>query len=157
MSGETECKSACLPPSTTGRRHGRVKSPISRLSSASSPASIIAVAPGGAAGRHTSLPGAGGAATGRGDGKRAVLTVRRRRSGRVDVPSQLTAGDSGVVVLDWWRPMTWPVDDRTAIRLSRSTFAVCRQPHNYYYYYTRLTALCPALPRWAGTRKVKPI
>jgi len=34
---------------------------------------------------------------------------------------------------------------------------------NYTYYYlhmfnyTRLTALCPGLPRWAGTRKVKPI
>ena len=28
---------------------------------------------------------------------------------------------------------------------------------NYYYYYTRLTALCPGLPRWAGTRKIKPI
>ena len=28
---------------------------------------------------------------------------------------------------------------------------------NYYYYYTRLTALFPGLPRWAGTRKVKPI
>ena len=32
----------------------------------------------------------------------------------------------------------------------------------YYYYYhththTRLTALCPGLPGWAGTRKVKPI
>ena len=25
------------------------------------------------------------------------------------------------------------------------------------YYYTRLTALCPGLPAWAGTRKVKPI
>ena len=25
------------------------------------------------------------------------------------------------------------------------------------YYYTRLTALCPGLPGWAGTRKVKPI
>ena len=28
---------------------------------------------------------------------------------------------------------------------------------NYYYYYTRLTALFPGLPRWASTRKVKPI
>jgi len=29
----------------------------------------------------------------------------------------------------------------------------------YYYYYTRLTALCqgPGLPGWSGTRKVKPI
>ena len=27
----------------------------------------------------------------------------------------------------------------------------------YFPYYTRLTALCPGLPRWAGTRKVKPI
>ena len=26
-----------------------------------------------------------------------------------------------------------------------------------YYYYTRLTVLCPGLPGWAGTRKVKPI
>ena len=26
-----------------------------------------------------------------------------------------------------------------------------------YYTYTRLTALCPGLPRWASTRKVKPI
>ena len=26
-----------------------------------------------------------------------------------------------------------------------------------YYYYTHLTALCPGLPGWAGTRKVKPI
>jgi len=25
------------------------------------------------------------------------------------------------------------------------------------HYYTRLTALCPGLPRWAGTREVKPI
>jgi len=25
------------------------------------------------------------------------------------------------------------------------------------YWYTRLTTLCPELPRWAGTRKVKPI
>ena len=27
----------------------------------------------------------------------------------------------------------------------------------YYTTHTRLTALCPGLPRWAGTRKVKPI
>jgi len=27
----------------------------------------------------------------------------------------------------------------------------------YYYYYTHLTALCPGLPGWASTRKVKPI
>ena len=27
----------------------------------------------------------------------------------------------------------------------------------YIHTYTRLTALCPGLPRWAGTRKVKPI
>jgi len=27
----------------------------------------------------------------------------------------------------------------------------------YYYYYTRLMALFPGLPRWAATRKVKPI
>jgi len=27
----------------------------------------------------------------------------------------------------------------------------------YYYYYTCLTALCPGLSGWAGTRKVKPI
>jgi len=26
-----------------------------------------------------------------------------------------------------------------------------------YYTHTRLTALCPGLPRWAGTRQVKPI
>ena len=34
-----------------------------------------------------------------------------------------------------------------------------RQSHVYYYYnyYTRLTALFPGLPGWAGTRKVKPI
>ena len=25
------------------------------------------------------------------------------------------------------------------------------------YYYIRLTAICPGLPGWAGTRKVKPI
>jgi len=29
----------------------------------------------------------------------------------------------------------------------------CRYTHTH----TRLTALCPGLPRWAGTRKVKPI
>ena len=28
---------------------------------------------------------------------------------------------------------------------------------NTHVYYTRLTALCQGLPRWAGTRKVKPI
>jgi len=27
----------------------------------------------------------------------------------------------------------------------------------YYYTHTRLTAFCPGLPGWAGTRKVKPI
>jgi len=34
------------------------------------------------------------------------------------------------------------------------------QPKALYkcdYYYTRLTALCPGLPKWAGTRKVKQI
>ena len=42
---------------------------------------------------------------------------------------------------------------------------LCRLLHNSvatscttnYYYYTHLTALCPGLPRWAGTRKVQPI
>jgi len=30
--------------------------------------------------------------------------------------------------------------------------------YNYYYnYYTRLMALCPGLPGWASTRKVKPV
>ena len=29
--------------------------------------------------------------------------------------------------------------------------------HTHNYYYTRLTALFPGLPGWAGTRKVKPI
>ena len=28
---------------------------------------------------------------------------------------------------------------------------------DHYYTHTRLTALCPGLPGWAGTRKVKPI
>ena len=28
---------------------------------------------------------------------------------------------------------------------------------DHYYAHTRLTALCPGLPGWAGTRKVKPI
>ena len=32
----------------------------------------------------------------------------------------------------------------------------CRHDPNYYYY-ARLTALFPGLPRWAATRKVKPI
>ena len=32
-------------------------------------------------------------------------------------------------------------------------FQLVLQPHTH----TRLTALCPGLPRWAGTRKVKPI
>jgi len=31
------------------------------------------------------------------------------------------------------------------------------QKNNIHYTHTRLTALCPGLPRWAGTRKVKPI
>jgi len=30
------------------------------------------------------------------------------------------------------------------------------RPHRHTYTYTRLTALCPGLPGWAGTRKVKP-
>jgi len=29
--------------------------------------------------------------------------------------------------------------------------------YSWYHTHTRLTALCPGLPRWAGTRKVKPI
>ena len=29
--------------------------------------------------------------------------------------------------------------------------------HNNFLIHTRLTAFCPGLPRWAGTRKVKPI
>jgi len=29
--------------------------------------------------------------------------------------------------------------------------------HTHAHTHTRLTALCPGLPRWAGTRKVKPI
>ena len=30
--------------------------------------------------------------------------------------------------------------------------------NNFYYYtHTPLTALCPGLPRWAGTRKIKPM
>ena len=31
------------------------------------------------------------------------------------------------------------------------------EPGSYTYTHTRLTALLPGLPRWAGTRKVKPI
>ena len=34
---------------------------------------------------------------------------------------------------------------------------LCRWTHVGQHIYTRLTAFCPWLPRWAGTRKVKPI
>ena len=33
----------------------------------------------------------------------------------------------------------------------------CYLNHMFTYTHTRLTALCPGLPRWAGTRKVKPM
>jgi len=32
-----------------------------------------------------------------------------------------------------------------------------RPSHRNTHTHTRLTALCPGLPRWAGTRKIKPI
>ena len=42
-----------------------------------------------------------------------------------------------------------------ARRRGRPRTVHCNPPT--YYYYIRLTALCPGLPGWAGTRKVKPI
>ena len=44
-----------------------------------------------------------------------------------------------------WHRLLWP----TCLRMS----AVTGLSHTH----TRLTALCPGLPRWADTRKVKPI
>ena len=41
-------------------------------------------------------------------------------------------------------------------RESRPT-AISRPLNTYTHTHARLTALCPGLPRWAGTRKVKPI
>ena len=41
---------------------------------------------------------------------------------------------------------------------SLSSPVFCRMPFLIHTYtHTRLMALCPGLPRWAGTRKVKPI
>ena len=34
---------------------------------------------------------------------------------------------------------------------------MCELPADSRYTHSRLTALCPGLPRWAGTRKAKPI
>ena len=43
----------------------------------------------------------------------------------------------------------------TSEETGSSPFLLFLQCH--YYYYTRLTAFCPGLPRWASTREVKPI
>ena len=40
-------------------------------------------------------------------------------------------------------------------RLSRNSWKT--NTHTHTHTHTHLTALCPGLPRWAGTRKVKPI
>jgi len=48
----------------------------------------------------------------------------------------------------------------TAVITVRDAILTCNQKHrtnNYIHTHTRLTALCPRLPGWAGTRKVKPI
>ena len=34
---------------------------------------------------------------------------------------------------------------------------ICVLPDTHTHTHTRLTAICPGLPEWAGTRKVKPI
>jgi len=111
VSGEIECRSACLP-CTTGRLHGRLKSPISWLLLRSS-SSIITVAPchgqpASATGRHASRD-AGETSAALGDGNKVVakhsgLPVRwksRRRDRRRPVPTRLKAGDSGDVENGW--------------------------------------------------------
>ena len=40
---------------------------------------------------------------------------------------------------------------------TRSSAAYSKPAHTHTVTHTRSTALCPRLPRWAGTRKVKPI
>lgn len=107
-SGDIEWRSVCLPCST-GKLHGRLKSPISWLSSPS----IITFAPGtgqslsSAAGRHTSFV-VGETSTMPGDkmaGTQRGLPVRwksRRRDGCRLVPPPLKAGDIGDAE-DGWR------------------------------------------------------
>ena len=48
-----------------------------------------------------------------------------------------------------WRQKSTGID----LEQNYVTVALCILSHSH----TRLTALCPGLPRWAGTRKVKPI
>ena len=51
-----------------------------------------------------------------------------------------------------YRPDALPATQSTASKHWRQ---MCILSHTHTH--TRLTALCPGLPRWAGTRKVKPI
>ena len=53
-----------------------------------------------------------------------------------------------------------PAAEATSATLSRSDSETClttAQTRATSHTHTRLTALCPGLPRWAGTRQVKPI
>ena len=43
------------------------------------------------------------------------------------------------------------------LALLQTAHCKCRHTHTYIHTHTRLTALCPGLPRSASTRKVKPI
>jgi len=52
------------------------------------------------------------------------------------------------IVYCYWR-------DEDIFDISCAFYYYCY--YYYYYYYTHLTVLCPGLPRWAGTRKVKPV
>ena len=45
----------------------------------------------------------------------------------------------------------------TATELIKSHAELSAHAYKCYSTHTRLTALCPGLPGWAGTRKVKPI
>ena len=53
--------------------------------------------------------------------------------------------------------LTTRCDDRRRVANILKSRVWHKVPDGTYITYIRLTALCPGLPRWAGTRKVKPI
>ena len=63
----------------------------------------------------------------------------------LNLPRRLQRLDLGIYGASTLNPVRW------------ETMALTLSSHTHTHTHTRLIAFCPGLPRWAGTRKVKPI
>jgi len=95
-----------------------------------------------------------------------VLTVRFRRRVSAFFASRLfTMLNTCCMTASWRRsslpyhaPPHPPPTNQRHHNVTVNNVTVCQScPSAPMYTHTRLTALCPGLPGWAGTRKVKPI